>query len=279
MTMLINGEAMQSVSAEDRGLQYGDGLFETLAVANGKPLLWRQHMTRLRRGCERLALPAPDEVRLRREALEVSQGRQHGVLKITYTRGAGGRGYSPADAGPATRIVQSFPWPDYPNHYASDGIAAIVCDTRLSRNPALAGIKHLNRLEQILARSEWDTPDIAEGLMLDTEGCVIEGTAANVFVVKEGVAATPDLTQCGVEGIMRALVLEHLDRLGIPCEVRAMGLEAVKSADEIFLTNSLIGVWPVRRLTDRTYPIGPITRQVVATLNEVVREVDAQNCV
>ena len=159
-----------------------------------------------------------------------------------------------------------FPPPVYPELFWTNGIAVKICDTRLSRNPALAGIKHLNRLEQVLARAEWDDPDIAEGLMLDEQGNVVEGTMSNMFCVIDNVLHTPDLSHCGVKGIARARVLEQAGQHGISTCVRALELDDIKQASEVFLTNSLIDVWPVRQVAEQSYAVGPMSCELLAAL-------------
>ncbi len=256
--MLINGHALDKVDALDRGLHYGDGLFETLAVRAGQPLLWRRHRQRLAEGCARLGLPPPDDSLLDQEAAQVCAGVTQGVLKIILTRGVGGRGYRAPAAAQPTRIVARYPWPDYSSESATRGIVIRVCATRMAQNPSLAGMKHLNRLEQVLARNEWDDPRIAEGIMLDNEERVISGTMSNLFLVKAGALLTPDVTQCGVAGVMRGLILDIAARLDITARIGEITLNDVLEADEVFVCNSLIGLWPVRQLAERHYVRGPL---------------------
>lgn len=268
--ILINGMATDKVDALDRGLHYGDGLFETLAIRAGQPLLWQRHMQRLSAGCGRLGIPLPDNGLLENEAAQVCAGVAQGVLKIIFTRGAGGRGYRPPAEPRPTRMVALYPWPDYSP--ATQGVMLRVCATRLARNPALAGMKHLNRLEQVLARNEWNDAGIAEGIMLDSEGRVISGTMSNLFLVKAGGLMTPDVTQCGVAGVMRGLILDIAARLDIPARVREITLNDVLEADEVFVCNSLIGLWPARQLAERHYPCGPLGVRLAA---EVAAHMDA----
>jgi 4-amino-4-deoxychorismate lyase len=263
----VNGRPADGVSVRDRGLQYGDGVFETIAVCGGAPLLWDRHLTRMRRGAERLGIALPPEAVWRDEAERACHGAGRAVLKLLLTRGESGRGYSPAGAGPPTRVLRLLPWPDYPAAHARDGVRARFCETRLAANPRLAGIKHLNRLEQVLARAEWNGA-WAEGLMQDEAGHVIAGTMSNVFAVEEGRLLTPDLARCGVEGVMRAVVLERAPALGIPLRIGVLTRDNVLSATEIFLTNSLIGLWPIVGLEDRTYGIGPVIRQIQESLHD-----------
>ncbi len=263
--MLVNGVPGTRVDANDRGLHYGDGLFETIAVHDGVPALWDRHMQRLLLGCERLGIAPIDTAQLRRESSQLCEGVAEGVLKIIITRGSSGRGYRapPCGAVQPTRLVALYAWPEYPPAFWVEGVAVRLCSTRLGSNPALAGIKHLNRLEQVLARSEWDDPAIPEGLMLDGEGHVIEGTMSNLFIVRNGRLLTPDLSQCGVAGVMRGYILDSARGMDIPADIAQITLDDVKSSDEVFLCNSLIGVWPVRHCAGVDFPVHrPITRYI-----------------
>jgi 4-amino-4-deoxychorismate lyase len=251
----------------DRGLQYGDGLFETLALRHGEPLLWNRHMQRLAEGCRRLGLPAPEEKWLREEVARVAGTEARAVVKIILTRGSAGRGYRADASSTVTRIVQRLPWPAYPLAASNEGVAVRWCETRLARQPRLAGVKHLNRLEQVLARAEWQE-DYAEGLMRDTDGLVIEGTMTNLFLVTaDGTVVTPDLSQSGVAGVMRAQVLDSAAVLGLTCNTQAVTADMVESAQELFLTNSLIGIWPIRRIEARRYVVGQISQTLQAALH------------
>jgi len=255
MLTLINGREAAHVSISDRGLLYGDGLFETIAVRHGKLQHWELHLERLTTGCQRLGMPCPPGELLRAEAESACRGADQAVVRITLTRGVGQRGYRPPSVPEPTRIVQGLPWPDMPDAAAREGVAIRWCHLRLARQPLLAGLKHLNRLEQILARAEWQD-EYAEGLMLDTEGQVIEGTMTNLFLVREGTLSTPDLSQCGVAGVMRAVILGLAKEHGIPHAVEHITPSMVEQADEVFLTNSVIGIWPVARLEARSYVVG-----------------------
>lgn len=263
---LINGNYQSTIAITDRGLHYGDGLFETIAVYTGIPQLWHRHWRRLSRACVRLGIEGLDEGILHDEAHKICDGIERGVLKVIVTRGGGGRGYRPNLNQPATRILASYAWPEYPSANWQEGVAVRVCTTRLGRNPALAGLKHLNRLEQVLARREWDEPGIAEGLMLDDRGRVISGTMSNLFIVKSGRLLTPQLDECGVEGVMRGVIIDLAHDLTIPVEEAALTLDDLRQAREIFLCNALIGIWPVRRIEQHVYTIGPETQLLAARL-------------
>ena len=218
MSMLIDGRTVadpaHSLAIDDRGLHYGDGLFETARCCHGNVRLLDAHLRRLRSGCERLGIAFPDESQLRAEIVTVCGEVDDGVLKIILTRGRGGRGYRPVPDMTATRIVALHPLPIIDTTLP---ITVRWCDMRLGRNPSLAGMKHLNRLEQVLAQQEWRPSSIAEGsiaegLMLDTEGELVGGTMSNVFIVSGGLLITPDLRYCGVRGVMREEVLRCCDR-------------------------------------------------------------------
>ncbi|MEE8342909.1 MAG: aminodeoxychorismate lyase, partial [Gammaproteobacteria bacterium] len=263
---LVNGRPADAVSILDRGLHYGDGVFETIAIRDGQPCYWDQHQERLLDGCARLGISFSDTNALAQDCRLLCPGVSKAVLKIIVTRGTGGLGYNPALEQPVTRITGLLPWPDYPAHYATEGIAVCLCETRLGANPALAGIKHLNRLEQILASREWQNTEYAEGLMMDRQDHLVEGSRSNLFVVKKNRLYTPDLVQCGVAGIMRAVVLEQASRLQLPIEVTTIDRDSLFSADEIFVTNSLIGIWPVHKVEQNHYSVGPVTLQLKKSL-------------
>jgi 4-amino-4-deoxychorismate lyase len=276
--ILINGQPAEHISVLDRGFQYGDGLFETLHVVAGKPRRWQRHMARLAEGCRRLHIDMPDTALLLDEAESLCHGRADAVLKIIVTRGSGERGYAPPAQAKVTRVVSVSDRAAFPASYYSDGVAVRVCATRLASNPALAGIKHLNRLEQVLARSEWDSAhsgietdqQIAEGLMLDNKNNVIEGTMSNLFCVQAGehgpLLKTPLLDQCGVRGIARDCLLEAAAEAGMSTQETTLSLDDVHQSQEVFLSNSLIGVWPVRRLENQAFPVGPVTTQLSQAL-------------
>lgn len=267
---LINGAVTTGLAVTDRGLHYGDGLFETLAVSEGIPELWDRHMHRLQQGCRRLAIPLPDRAILQSEAQRICAGAGQAVLKLILTRGSGGRGYRPPPHPQPTRILSLHPRPAYPAGWQQDGVAVRLCRHRLSQNPALAGLKHLNRLDQVLARHEWDDPAIAEGLMLDGSNRIIEGTMSNLFLVREGQLVTPDLTQSGINGVMRGLIMETAATLGIDCVLADVTLEDLACADELLLCNSVIGIWPVRLLEETFYAApGPITGKLQEAIDKV----------
>jgi 4-amino-4-deoxychorismate lyase len=265
--ILVNGRPGSSVGVADRGLQYGDGLFETLAVNRGQVLCLDRHLARLASGCRSLEIPVPDEAALRNDLSTVTKGVARGVVKIILTRGVSARGYRAAANPTPTRIVSSHPWPPFPPSNRAEGVDLRVCRTRLSINLRLAGLKHLNRLEQVLAVNEIDDPKVSEGLMLDTDGAAVEGTMSNVFYVEGGRLMTPDLSRCGVHGIIRAEILDwariHLDT---PVGQTRVGPESLLKSEECFVCNSLIGIWPVRSIDGCEIPLGSVTQSIQSEL-------------
>jgi 4-amino-4-deoxychorismate lyase len=238
LAMLVDGQPSELIPADDRGFQYGDGLFETALLTHGRVRFLDDHLQRLFSGCARLGIAAPDTATLRSEIAQVTEGHDHGVVKIIVTRGAGGRGYRPGPAAMSTRVVALHPY----NPLPQSALRLRWCEIRLGRNARLAGIKHLNRLEQVLAQSEWQEGEADEGLMLDTEGEVVCATSANVFIVRDGVLVTPDLRFCGVHGVMRAQVLKAAARLRLATSEEPLWPHDLETASEVFITNAVRGI-------------------------------------
>jgi len=261
--VLINGQFSESLSVQDRGLHYGDGVFETLAIQQRQPLCWDKHYARLKTGCIRLGLECPPADLLFSEAAQIYGDTGLSVLKIILTRGQGDRGYRPPDKqNPLSRILAIYPWPDFPAKNPVAGVRTRLCNTRLGHNPQLAGIKHLNRLEQVLARSEWNDPGIAEGLMRDTQNNIIEGTMSNLFIISGNQLITPDLTGCGIAGIIRECILDLAEDMGLQTSITTLTDAKLYTADEIFLCNSVIGIWPVRQIEHHAFSPGPWTSKI-----------------
>jgi 4-amino-4-deoxychorismate lyase len=256
---LVDGEISGQVSAADRGLQYGDGVFETLLVRAGQPRFWQGHMDRLGAGCERLGISAVPQSILLRELKTVSAGQSRCVVKIIVTRGSSEWDYSPSGLTQGKRIVSAHPWPGEERDPGVFGIRARVCDLRLGIQPVLAGINHLNCLEQVMARAEWEDPLVYEGILLDREDHVICGVSTNIFLVYAGRLLTPRLDRCGVRGVMRGAILNAFRER---CEQRRLMLDMLPEAEEVFVCNSVQGVLPVIRIDHWEYEIGPVTREV-----------------
>ncbi|MEI8208770.1 MAG: aminodeoxychorismate lyase [Methylococcales bacterium] len=270
--ILVNGSDNDHIELSDRGFQYGDGLFETIAVRNGKPVCFDRHLARLKDGCERLYIPFPSAELLTLESRQLVQQTTDSVLKIILTRGSGGRGYRQPDTVNTTRVLSLHPFPEYPSSYKETGIITRFCNTRLGTNPSLAGIKHLNRLEQVMARAEWSDPSIQEGIMLDINGYVIEGTMTNLFYVKNNRLYTSPIDQSGIAGIIRSIIMQVSSSYGYPVIVHNFTKEQLLSADELFLTNSIVGIWPVRQLEETFFDKGLITQRIQAMLTQFYNE-------
>ncbi|MHB1093701.1 aminodeoxychorismate lyase [Thiobacillus sp.] len=253
--MLVNGCETDLMDARDRGLAYGDGVFRTLRTQGRRPLWWRDHYAKLADDCAALMLTCPDEAMLHAEVCQVAEEGK-GVVKIVLTRGAGARGYAPPSDQPLTRVVFHAPLPAHAQADAPEAITARWCVLQLARQPRLAGVKHLNRLENVLARAEWTDPSIFEGLLCDDLGAVIGGVMSNLLLMKEGELFTPDLGECGVAGVARTRLLRAVPRLGIPVHIGRLPPAAILAADEVMICNSVIGVRRVARLDETTWPHG-----------------------
>jgi 4-amino-4-deoxychorismate lyase len=266
---LVNGVASTTIDVADRGFQYGDGLFETIEIDHRQAIFLEWHLQRLQKDCQRLLLPSLDSQLIVSEIASIcSSAPEAGkaILKLIITRGAGGRGYQQPLPLRTSRVLSLHPFPNYPDCYQQHGIVARVCQTPSSINPALAGMKHLNRLEQVLARAEWKDTDIQEGIMLNADGHVIEGTMSNIFYYKNNCLYTAVLDRSGVAGVMRQIIIELWAQHGCPVTEHNYTLTDLFSAEEIFLSNAIIGIWPVRQIEHHAFPVGQITRQIQAWL-------------
>ena len=270
--ILINGVAEDRINISDRGLQYGDGLFETIAYRDGVLEFFDAHLERLITDCKRLKIPFQERESLRAELTTVCQSlNDDAVVKLIITRGNGGRGYfSGSDIIP-TRIISSHPLPNYPDNSYQQGVSIRFCQHPISENSQLAGIKHLNRLDQVLARNEWNDATTVEGLLSNADGDVIEGTMSNVFIIKAGQLFTPKLDKSGVAGIMRAQVIKLAKNLSLSVSEATIKQQELLSADEVFLCNSVMGLLPVSQIIEhqKTYAVGVVTQQLQHALQAV----------
>ncbi|MDR2220478.1 MAG: aminodeoxychorismate lyase [Methylobacillus sp.] len=242
---LIDGKPDAAISPADRGLAYGDGVFRTLPVRRGQPEHWSRHFRKLSDDCAALGIACPREELLLADLAVLFQDGGDGVVKIMVTRGESARGYAVLPDGEPLRIVARSPLPQYPASWHDEGVNLHLCRLRLAAQPRLAGVKHLNRLENVLARMEWDSPEIAEGLLLAENGHVIEGTMSNIFARSGSTLRTPALDQCGVAGVTRDRILELAPALKLEACSANITLDELLAADEVVLCNSLIGVWQV----------------------------------
>ena len=262
---LVNGRET-GVDPADRGLAYGDGLFETMAAVDGRIRWLDYHFERLERGCRRLAIDAPDLDLVRAEIAAHCPRSGRAAVKLIVTRGPGERGYRPPDAPKATRILGFLAWPEYPREHYTRGIRVRVCALRLGVSPALAGLKHLCRLEQVLAHVELRGHEVEQGLLLDTTERVVGGSSSNVFAVRGDELLTPAVTRNGIAGVMRRVVLETAPLVGLVAREADLTLHDLNDADELFVTNALIGIWPVARLDERGFARGRATARLMQHL-------------
>jgi len=273
----VDGAPATELTVIDRGLHYGDGLFETIACAGAKPQLLDRHLRRLAGGCERLKIAPPDMDALAVEVRELAAAAPRSIVKILVTRGpARARGYGVSGSETPSRVTFRYPWPAEAPAAARGGVRVRLAATKLGENAALAGLKHCNRLEQVLARSEWDDPAIAEALMFSSSGALISGTMSNVFLVHDSRLLTPRLDRCGVAGIMRALILEEAAQAAIPVVECRLEAAALEQANELFLSNALWGVRPVRALGDVSLGPGELTRHLQRRVAARLAALDAR---
>lgn len=252
--MWINGVAQAALPAGDRSVQFGDGCFTTARVMNGEIQFQDAHLQRLQRAVAVLRIEGVDWQALEREIVGAAQSEQEGVVKAILTRGQGGRGYSTAGCSGPTRIVSVSAYPAQYHKWRERGVKLALNPVMLSKNPLLAGIKHLNRLEQIMIRMHLDQTDANEALVVDTSGCLVECCAANLFWRKGNQVFTPDLSQSGVDGIMRQHLIRVIESaspwvLHQVCETP----ETLSDADEILICNALMPILPVTEACDRHY--------------------------
>lgn len=263
--VLVDGQPESRVSALDRGLSYGDGVFRTVAIVAGKPRWWPDHLIKLGHDGARLNLACPPAADWDLDLAKLGPLPASGVLRLTVTRGVGPRGYPPTPGLPGTRILAC--WTAELPRYPVSGLNLRVCDLRAASQPALAGIKHLNRLENVLARAEWADPDIHEGVMLDQDGLVVGGVMSNLFLWRDQRLVTPRLDRCGVAGLTRQRLLERARAAGLPVEEGDFGLTALLEAEEVFLSNSLMGLCRAHRLGNHVWPEDSVLPRLTALLH------------
>jgi len=275
-------ELLDISSAEllsDRGLAYGHGLFESIRYFGGDFPLKDRHLSRIQNDASRLGI----KINLSRLSSAVSAFKQilhkhsiaDGVVKIIVTAGSGGRGYESSGACTPRIIFRHSVSPTNFQHYRNAGISLWRCGQRMSTNTQLAGIKHLNRLEQVLAASERHSSDCDDGLMMNDDGLVIETTRANIFLRgASGRWITPDLDACGVSGVMRSLLIEEIFPLiGVCPKIGFIKISDIEAYDELFICNSVRGIVPVvgvRQPDNQStaqLEIGRVTRELQSMLS------------
>lgn len=266
--MLVNGKPGNLISIRDRGLLYGDGVFRTLLATQGKAQHWLLHYNKLLHDCTSLDIACPAVGLLTAELNNLLARHSEGAVKLIVTRGEGTRGYAPLGCAGTTHLWDISSLPDYPADWAASGIKTQFCHLRLSHQPRLAGIKHLNRLENVLAAAELDAAKIPEKLIMDASANIIGGTRSNIFLVSKGKLVTPDLSRCGVAGVQRDRVMAWAVQHNMPLQVHDVGLDELMDADEVFVVNSVIGLWPVRELEQRHWPTFPVATRIRRYLTE-----------
>jgi 4-amino-4-deoxychorismate lyase len=269
LAALVNGHPASAITIHDRGFLYGDGVFRTLRVSECEPLWWTDQIEKLEADAARLAIPVPTRSAWERDIADaLARSPSECVLRLVLTRGEGQRGYRvPARPSP-TRVVTVGPLPEALDQVTRHGARLRVCALRLAQQPSLAGVKHLNRIENVLARMEWNDPQTHEGLLLDASDRVISGVSSNLFIVRRGEVITPGLSRCGVAGVARDRLMRCAQDLKIPVRVADIDLADVTSAEEVMLTNSLIKVWRVERLGGRSWSRAVLSDQLRERLDD-----------
>jgi len=251
--MLINGVASTHISANDRGLAYGDGFFTTAKVVNGKVEFWRDHVERLMRASNKFSIELPSLLTLFTEVQTVIAGVELGCLKIVITRGEGGRGYSAQGCDNPTRLISLSPWPVHYQDWQRDGIHLGVAEFKLGLQPYLAGYKTLNRFEQVLIKQELNALEYDDLIVCDINDHVIEASAGNLFWFTEGTLYTPELSQTGVAGIMRKQVLQRAEQKAIPVALVKTDIVQLEYCEAMFITNALMGIVPIKQFQQRLF--------------------------
>ncbi|MCT4717399.1 aminodeoxychorismate lyase [Enterobacteriaceae bacterium H18W14] len=244
---LINGQWQTTLPANDRAVQFGDGCFTTAVLKKGKVSFSEQHLRRLRLACEKLQLPFTEWSMLASEMQQLAMNEQRAVLKVIISRGAGGRGYSAANCNQPTRILSVSPFPTFYDDWRKSGISLALSPICMGVNPHLAGIKHLNRLEQVLIRTHLEQTPAQEALVLDSDGWLTECCAANLFWRKGNAVFTPFVDRAGVNGTMRQHVMACLKEAGWRLQEVRERVETLADADELIICNALMPVVPVKQ--------------------------------
>jgi len=271
---LINGEFSKHISVIDRGLSYGDGLFETMSwsyLEDEKVLgveFWERHIERIKLGCSITKIKLPPikiltnyKEKILNECLR--KGIKNGVLKILITRGIGGRGYKFEKEIVPTVIFLSFPSKEINKKTLNTGVKLRFCEFPIFENSMLAGLKHLNRIDSVMARSEWEEDEFFDGVMLDNSESIIDGTMTNLFFSKNNVLYTPIIKKSGINGIMRQVVIDNANLFFKEvCEIE-IKRKTISAFDEMFVTNSVIKILPVTHLSNKKFKITNATKEMI----------------
>ncbi len=267
----VNGIPQTHVSLGDRSFQYGDGCFTTILTKHGELVYWPEHVARMEACLKTLQIPLPDWQLVYEWATLGALQEEYAGVKVHVSRGIGGRGYSPKGIESPIITISNFAFPEHYFQWQKSGVSLGVCETRLGIQPLLAGHKHNNRLEQVLAKAEIEATDFNDAVTLNVQNHVIETTIANLFWVKDNNLYTPDLSLSGVAGVMRCKILEFLCAHSLQVEQGAFALAEMLEADEIWMCNSLLGIAPVKSVTTSNrkneFPIGKLTKRLQGNLS------------
>jgi 4-amino-4-deoxychorismate lyase len=275
--LLVNGELYNEdqaacISPQDRGLQFGDGVFETIACRKNQLEFWDYHYERMQQGCEKLQMECPSETRLLGDITKILHSDEDSVVKIIVSRGISARGYRPDPDASVSRICFVSPLMSV----SGQPLDVVMCHHRLPDESETGGIKHCNRLDQVMARLEWDSSGADEGLLCNFSGDIISGTMSNIFIIYDQKLITPDLAgSAGVAGTVRRAAIEAARELGIEILVSKVKQKDIQTAQEVFLTNSLMLIAPVKTLQNKSFAIpGRLTKTLSDYIN---KEIEAGN--
>ena len=276
---LINGKFLKTVSVLDRGLSYGHGLFETMSWRHLRELdsfgveFWNRHLKRLSASSLKMKIKMPSKEILNNYKdkiikKSINLGFNEGVLKIIITRGVGGRGYKYEKDIEPTIIFLSFPKVRIDESFFKKGVNLRFCKSPIFVNHQLSGIKHLNRIDSVMARSEWQNKEFFDGVLLDDSKNIIDGTMTNIFFSKNNILYTPDLKKSGINGIMRQVVIEKSKIFFNSVHEIQINKKNLKLYDEMFITNSIIKILPVKKLEKKEFSISQSTRNLINHFSE-----------
>ncbi|MDK9736635.1 aminodeoxychorismate lyase [Vibrio sp. D404a] len=265
----VDGESQQTIALSDRSFQYGDGCFTTMLTFDGEIKHYNDHQQRVNACLAALRIAPLDwnlvDLWLKQALSSVSQEGLGGI-KLHVSRGSGGRGYSPMGATAPVVTISTFAYPEHYLEWQQSGVHLGLCQHKLGLSPMLAGHKHNNRLEQIIMKAEMDEAGYVDGIALDINDQVVETTMANLFWIKGSHVYTPKLTESGVAGVMRRQALLALQDIA-EVSVGHFNLDHLLASDEVFMTNSILGIAPVTQIKETSFEIGPITRTLQGLLN------------
>lgn len=263
----VNGQPASMISLSDRSFQYGDGCFTTILTKEGVVQQWPLHIERMQACLDLLAIKSPDWGQVKAWVDHAALKDTIAGIKLHVSRGEGGRGYNPIGVDSVTTTVSHFSYPSHYLDWQEKGVVLGICGHKLGIMPLLAGHKHNNRLEQILLRREMEHAGYQDGVVMNIYDHVVETTMANLFWSKRDVLYTPSLASSGVAGVARRMILKDAQERGIEVSIGEFSLNHLISADEVFMTNSILGLAPVRKIDRSHFPIGAITRRFQENLN------------